>query len=89
VDAVHARPDERAAVEAVAREMGVGFEGVWLEAPEAELIRRVAARTGDASDADAAVVRAQLTYDLGEIGWRRTASPVSSEPGASPSDRPR
>lgn len=86
VDAVHARPDERAAVEAVAREMGAGFEGVWLEAPAAELIRRVAARTGDASDADPAVVRAQLAYDLGEIGWRRTASPVSSEPGASPSD---
>lgn len=75
VDAVHARPDERDAIEAVAREAGAVFEGVWLEAPQAELVRRVQARTGDASDADAAVVRQQLAYDLGEIRWCR-ADPI-------------
>ncbi|MBB6307065.1 AAA family ATPase [Xanthobacter tagetidis] len=89
VDAVHARPDERAAVEAVARAAGVPFEGVWLEAPAAELVRRVETRTGDASDADAAVVRKQLAYELGEIGWRRKTAPVSSGPGDPSSDQHR
>lgn len=71
VDAVHARPDERAAIEQTAREAGADFVGVWLDVPEGELIRRVEARSGDASDADAGVVRRQLAYDLGQIDWER------------------
>jgi aminoglycoside phosphotransferase family enzyme/predicted kinase len=71
VDAVHARPDEREAIEAVARDAGVPFVGLWLEAPSAALVERVEARTGDASDAGAAVVRAQLDYDLGTMTWSR------------------
>ena len=74
VDAVHARPPEREAIEAVARAASVGFAGFWLEAPQQTLIERVTARTGDASDADATVVRHQLGYDLGPIGWTRVAS---------------
>src|SRR5690606_13387357 len=71
LDAVHARAEERAAVEAVARKANVPFSGVWLTAPERELVRRVDARQGDASDADAAVVRRQMDYDLGEMTWDR------------------
>ncbi|MEX0591190.1 MAG: AAA family ATPase, partial [Xanthobacteraceae bacterium] len=71
VDAVHARPDERDAVEKVAREAGVAFEGIWLELSLGDRVRRVSARKGDASDADAAVARAQEQYDPGEIGWHR------------------
>ena len=52
---------------------GVPFDGVWLDAAEAELRRRIAARTGDASDADLKVLEQQLARDPGEIGWRRTA----------------
>lgn len=74
VDAVHALPQERAAIEAVARQAGAAFRGVWLEAPHETLIARVTARTGDASDADAGVVRRQLTYDPGAIGWERIES---------------
>lgn len=70
-DAVFARPDERAAIEAVAAACGVGFRGVWLEAPERTLVERVEARRGDPSDATAAVVRAQLERDPGTLGWRR------------------
>ncbi|MEP9349105.1 AAA family ATPase [Xanthobacter sp. KR7-225] len=83
VDAVHARAHERDAVAAVARDNGVPFEGYWLEASEAELVHRVEARSGDASDADAAVVRRQLSYDLGDIRWARVARAVST--GAAPS----
>jgi aminoglycoside phosphotransferase family enzyme/predicted kinase len=71
VDAVHARPEERAAVAALAREAGVAFDGFWLEAPPALLAARVGARKGDASDADAAVVARQLGYEIGPMDWQR------------------
>jgi predicted kinase len=71
VDGVHARPDERVAIADVARGRGVRFVGLWLDTAPGTLITRVEARTGDASDATAGVVRAQLGYDLGAIDWHR------------------
>lgn len=71
VDAVFAREDERAAIRRVAAELRMPFFGVWLEAPVATMAQRLDARTGDASDADAAVLKKQLDYDLGRIEWRR------------------
>lgn len=70
LDAVFARPAERAAVEAVAKSSGTAFDGLWLQAPGQTLESRVAQRRSDASDATAAVVRRQLTYDLGTIDWQ-------------------
>jgi hypothetical protein len=46
--------------EEIAAPIGVGFCGLWLTAPEPVMIKRVMSRRGDASDADAAVVRAQV-----------------------------
>ncbi|MGE0716558.1 MAG: AAA family ATPase [Alphaproteobacteria bacterium] len=80
VDAVHARPDERAAIEQVAVRIGVPFHGIWLEAPASTLVARVEARRGDASDADAGVVRRQLGYDVGPIAWIRV--PADTDAGA-------
>ena len=71
VDAVYAKPEERAAIEAVARDLGVPCHGLWLECPEQVMIARVAGRKGDASDATPEVVRGQLDYDLGRISWHR------------------
>lgn len=71
VDAVFAEAGERAAVEDMARSVGVRFVGIWLEAPEQLLIHRVANRYGDASDATPDVVRRQSTYDVGPITWHR------------------
>jgi hypothetical protein len=71
LDAVFARPCERAAAEEAARRVGAQFAGFWLEADPAVLKARVLARRGDASDADAAVVETQLGYDLGTICWER------------------
>ena len=34
LDAVFAREDERPAAEALARKVGVPFEGIWLDVPE-------------------------------------------------------
>ncbi|UYN97075.1 MAG: AAA family ATPase [Enhydrobacter sp.] len=76
LDAVFARPEERAAVEAVARLAGVPFEGVWLDVPKEVAQTRVANRTNDASDATPDVVERQFGYDLGEIRWTR-AGPAS------------
>lgn len=71
-DAVFADPAERANIEAVARNAGVGFDGLWLEAPDAVRLARVAARAADASDADVAVARAQVDLAVGDPGhWRR------------------
>jgi predicted kinase len=71
IDAVFAKPEERAAVEALALELGIQFEGLWLEAPSETMMQRVGARRGDASDADRAVVARQLSYNTGEIHWHR------------------
>jgi len=70
-DAVFARADERKAIEAVAASVGVPFIGLWLEAPTPMLETRLDRRTGDASDADKAVLHRQLTYDLGAITWTK------------------
>lgn len=71
VDAVHSAPHERAAVARIAEAAHVPFVGLWLDAPGGVLKDRVAARTGDASDATADVVTRQLAYDLGDISWYR------------------
>ncbi|MDP2619807.1 MAG: AAA family ATPase [Hyphomicrobiales bacterium] len=74
VDAVFARPKERGAIKAVAREREAPFTGLWLDTPEEVMIARVEDRRRDASDARAEIVRQQLTYDLGEIDWARVAA---------------
>jgi predicted kinase len=70
-DAVFDRAPDRDRIEAVAAVAGVPFIGIWLEAPSAVLLDRVAKRRGDPSDADADVVRRQLLNDPGPLAWRR------------------
>jgi aminoglycoside phosphotransferase family enzyme/predicted kinase len=65
VDAVQAKPGEREAMAELARRMGAGFTGIWLEAPPEIMRQRIEARTGDISDATPSVLEEQLTYDLG------------------------
>lgn len=59
VDAVFAAAAERAAMRATAQAAGCRFDGLWLMLDEAGRVARVEGRTGDASDADAAVARLQ------------------------------
>jgi len=60
---------QRIAVEELALRSGIGFCGLWLTAPQTVLLDRVTSRRGDASDADAAVVRAQVA--LADAGVQR------------------
>ncbi len=69
VDAVFAQAGERAAIAQAARPSE--FRGLFLTADLATRLARVGGRTGDASDADAAVARQQEQYDLGAMQWTR------------------
>ncbi len=71
VDAVSARPKDRADIEAVARRHGAGFSGLWLDAPVDTIEKRIAGRRADASDATVEVVRKSARYKTGAIAWRR------------------
>jgi hypothetical protein len=64
VDAVFARPHEREAIAAA------GGRGLFLTADLTTRLTRVAGRAADASDAGAAVARAQQDYDLGPFDGR-------------------
>jgi len=70
VDAVFAQPRERDALRDAARTRGVRFHGLFLAADMATRVARVGSRREDASDADAAVARAQERYLLGHNDWQ-------------------
>ena len=67
IDAVFARPEERAAAAAISGR----FHGLFLTADLSTRVARVGSRRHDASDADARVAREQEAYDLGTLDWRR------------------
>jgi aminoglycoside phosphotransferase family enzyme/predicted kinase len=79
VDAVHARPADRRAIEGVAADLSVPFIGIWLDAQESTLIARVEQRRQDVSDADADVIRMQHTQGTGAMTWYRVEASMSSE----------
>ena len=79
-DAVFARPADRTAIEGAARDAGVAFVGLWLEAPAPLLAERLRHRAVDASDADAAVLRMQEAQGAGQVTWQRldASAPAAS-----------
>ena len=66
VDAVFAKPDERAEIAKIAP---AAFDGLFLTASLDTRLSRVGGRSGDASDADTIVARRQEDFDLGQISW--------------------
>lgn len=71
VDAVFDRIADRERVEHIAVNAKAPFIGIWLHAQADALFARVGARRGDASDATAEVVRAQLANESGPVNWAR------------------
>ena len=68
-DATFMDTAHRTMVEEAAQRACVPFQGFWLQAPLAQLEDRVAARTGDASDATVAVLHAAAPNDPGPLDW--------------------
>ncbi len=62
---------------ALACRAGIPFMGLWLEAPDAVLIPRIARRCGDASDATAEVLARQRKAGAGVVGWTRLDAAAS------------
>lgn len=79
LDATFLALDERDAAEGLARARGLRFDGLWLSADPATLEARVAARTGDASDADVAVLHAQLARAPVAGNWAEIAADGAPE----------
>ena len=71
LDATFIDPELRQHAEALARGAGVDFRGVWLEAPEDVLERRISGRLSDASDATADTLKLQLGRDIGLLTWAK------------------
>ena len=69
LDATFAAAEERAVAAGAAAEVGVAFAGLFLDAPLATRLERIASRRADASDADAEVARRQTAEPLAERGW--------------------
>jgi len=70
-EAVFDRAEDRAAIEAVAQALGAPFAGYWLDASVDVLARRIAGRRNDASDANEAVMRAQVARGNEDLRWTR------------------
>ncbi len=74
-DAAFLLPEQRAAIEDVAKAAAAPFAGLWLAASEAVRVWRVTGRSGDASDADATIVRRQSRQPVGPMpGWHRLSA---------------
>lgn len=68
-DAVYGKETERRGIAQVAKDFGVRFTGLWLEAATPVLETRLAARRGDVSDATVEVMRAQVRSVEPPVGW--------------------
>jgi predicted kinase len=68
-DATFLDTAERDAIRAVADRCRVPFAGLWLDAPDAVLASRLAARIGDASDATPAVLERQRRCATTPANW--------------------
>ncbi|HSF92667.1 MAG TPA: AAA family ATPase, partial [Paracoccaceae bacterium] len=70
IDATFLDPAEREKATAVAATANIAVHRFWLDAPPEILIERVTGRSGDASDADADVVRSQYATAVLPIDWQ-------------------
>ncbi|EEB82808.1 bifunctional aminoglycoside phosphotransferase/ATP-binding protein [Roseobacter sp. GAI101] len=74
IDATFLNPADRQSASAVALDAGVPLHRFWLDAPLDILVNRVTARHGDASDADAKVVRIQHANAVLPSDWQRVSA---------------
>ncbi|WP_420404830.1 AAA family ATPase [Nisaea sp.] len=79
MDAVNDRPEDREAMQTLARLLDIRFDGFWLDVPPNAMASRIAHRHGDASDATESVMRKQVAQGHGPLrSW--TAIDASGPP---------
>jgi uncharacterized protein len=71
VDAVFARPRERATMAEAAKSANLPLRGLFLAADLETRVGRVGKRERDASDADVTVAQTQERYDVGPLEWTK------------------
>ncbi|WP_435000968.1 AAA family ATPase [Sulfitobacter sp. MF3-043] len=69
IDATFLLPEDRERATKISADTGIALHRFWLEAPPDILIDRATARRGDASDADADVIRAQIANNTPPHDW--------------------
>ena len=79
VDAVFAKPEERAVIAGIAATAKTAFRGLFLVADLQTRIDRVGSRRLDVSDATAAVALKQELFALGEVEWSEIDASGSPE----------
>jgi aminoglycoside phosphotransferase family enzyme/predicted kinase len=70
IDATFLDAETRRTARRLAQTVGVRLHPLWLDTPLPDLIDRVRARVGDASDADERVVRHQFKADTAPTDWQ-------------------
>ena len=78
LDAVFSKQHERERAEALARDAGVPFYGLWLEVPSSLAASRIEGRSGDASDATVRVREMQEQRLETPILWEHLRGPELS-----------
>jgi len=81
LEAVHARPEDRDAAAAIARNAGCPFHGFWLDVDAAALEARIAGRGKTASDATRAVLETQIATGTGPLDWDRLSPAGEGQAG--------
>lgn len=71
VDATFLDSEKRKTLEEIAAKKSIPFSGLWLEAEESVLLKRIAGRKSDVSDATRNVVLGQLERGAGDVKWNR------------------
>jgi aminoglycoside phosphotransferase family enzyme/predicted kinase len=78
-DAVFAKQAERDALEDLAHDLGVSFQGIWLYVAPEVAKARIKQRTSTISDATTDIYDQQMAYDLGILTWAQIDSGRSRE----------
>ncbi len=75
LDAVFDRAVDRDRIDALANDLGVPFQGIWMDVSKEIMFERINARTHDASDATAEILEAQLARSTGiDTSWLRLSA---------------
>lgn len=74
LDAVFASSEHRAAAEKVAKDLGVQFQGIWVNASDQIRLERIQKRQNNVSDVTPEIALQQSNYDLGDMNWARIDS---------------